>query len=110
MGDNSATVKPSILHLITGQHDLGSLLNYISRSVTAQDALLFLEQGVYSVADEAHRSVVLDAAPSPSEIYILKEDLVARGLPLPKQSLNLVDYGQFVDLTVRFPLIRNGFG
>ena len=90
-----------------------------------QDALLFLEQGVYYCLDNGDRvgdrdedgvegrgSEWFHAVPEQVNLYLLEEDLQARGLSLPGLvgggQLVVIDYDKFVDLSLQYALVRNG--
>lgn len=66
------------------------------------DDLLLLQDGVLAaVAEGAWSQVLLD---SPATVYVLEDDLIARGL-VEQISTNIrkVDYNGFIELTIRHP-------
>lgn len=65
--------------------------NCIKRMTDNDDAVLFLQNGVYA------SKLNLDIK---CPVYYLKEDVLARGLPIDKR--NLIDYSEMIDLIFNF--------
>ena len=72
----------------------GHPLTLCLRAMADSDALLLIEEGVYTLLTE-------QAALKGRKIYALKVDVEARGIPLP-ESIKAVDYDQFVALTIEY--------
>lgn len=74
----------STLHTIN-QTPSSKLLESCCQTLNDGDAILFIEDGVYHIRDNA----ILDAVSKDVSLYCLKEDLAARGLQ--DNNSNLVD-------------------
>jgi sulfur relay protein TusB/DsrH len=81
------------LHLIhTNLMTHPELAQQLANALSVDDALLFLAQGIYSLAAPfAFRHAM----------YVLKSDLQLTGLPLP-DIIHAIDYDEFVNLGVRY--------
>lgn len=82
------------LHLIhTNLMTHPELAQQLSNALSVDDALLFLAQGIYSLAAQpfAFRQAM----------YVLKSDFQLTGLALP-DTIHIIDYDEFVSLGVRY--------
>lgn len=66
------------------------------------DAILLIEDAVVGAIAGSAAASQLDAALADKSIYVLEEDLAARGMQTARvlAGIQCVDYGGFVDLTV----------
>lgn len=85
-----------MLHLIQKSPFQSSCLDQCLNIADKHDKFLLMLDGVYAIQQQ-------DFINSDLCIYALEEDLLARGLnPLnnTKQKINIINYAQFVELTV----------
>lgn len=84
------------LHIVNKSSLDSNALSSCLVVATPGDFLLLIEDGVYSVLDTAW-------LPTAIEIYVLAEDLQARGLDadILDSRIHRVDYAGFVELTCR---------
>ncbi|MDG2421300.1 MAG: sulfurtransferase complex subunit TusB [Gammaproteobacteria bacterium] len=95
----------STLHTISKPPSSG-LLNSCLTGVSENDALLFIEDGVY------HGSKFSPDLETPHylTLFSLEEDVMARGLNQSTLSnINIINYNDFVDLCVRYDKVVNWF-
>lgn len=87
-----------ILHIISASPFASQTLAQCLSRMAKQDGLLLIQDGVYALTDQRlHQQLaVLD------KLYVLNEDLQARGLGDGKHSAELTDYDGFVALTLAF--------
>jgi tRNA 2-thiouridine synthesizing protein B len=90
-----------MLHIISTFDGLALCLQVIQKG----DVLLFIEDGVNATITTLHADLVKSNTFS---LYALQADVTARGL-LDKMDSNiqLIDYAQFVELTVLHTPIQN---
>lgn len=69
------------------------LAQQLANALSADDALLFLEQGVYSLAAQPLAIC--------QPMYVLKSDVQLTGLKLP-DTIHIIDYNEFVSLGVHY--------
>jgi tRNA 2-thiouridine synthesizing protein B len=75
-------------------------------SAKEDDALLFLEDGVYY---SSHNSIDVKT-PQNMSVFALREDISARGLDqLVLSKIEIVNYRAFVNLCVRYDKVINWF-
>jgi sulfur relay protein TusB/DsrH len=67
------------------------------------DELILLANGVYAALVDAEINIPLDQLRKSGRLYVLKEDLVARGISAstPPSQTTLISYEGFVDLVVK---------
>lgn len=89
-----------MLHIINRSPFQSSSLTSCLRLSTANDALLFIEDGVYAATTALQ-------LPTHLLCYALQTDVIARGIEhkLAKH-IQLIDYPDFVDLTVSYSHIQ----
>lgn len=71
------------------------------RLLGAGDGLLLTGDAVYALQPGSRPFEVLNQLPTDRQLFVLTEDLDARGLTAP-DFVQAVDYAGFVDLTLRF--------
>ncbi|HPQ95553.1 MAG: sulfurtransferase complex subunit TusB [Thiothrix sp.] len=92
----------SMLHIVNKspfeRNALESCLGY----ALAGDSILLIEDAVVGVVAGNRFAGLLTAALADRHICVLREDLVARGIPDERvlEGIRLVDYAGFVELTV----------
>lgn len=87
-----------MLHVVS-QSSTQLDINAFLRSVNANDAVLFVQNGVSSLIEGNPLFTLLNA--TEASVYVLRNDLEARGmLNLIAEDVTVVDYHQYVDLTV----------
>ncbi len=69
-----------------------------SRFVQSGDPVLFLEDGVYSVAKNTRFNDLIGKLVEESDVYVLSPDLEARGIEQIMENVKKIDYEGFVDL------------
>lgn len=87
-----------ILHILNKspfQHP--ALLQHCLNSMGAQDSLILIEDGTLLLASLPSFNNLPDA----SRLFVLDSDAEARGVAINPAATHSVDYGGFVDLTVR---------
>ncbi|OZG73622.1 hypothetical protein BTA51_07310 [Hahella sp. CCB-MM4] len=88
------------LHIFNQGTLQSALLQRCIETMSHKDALIFIEDGVVWATDSPLTSQLLGKAPQNAGIYVLSEDLGARGLSeLKAESVAVVDYNGFVELT-----------
>ncbi len=70
------------------------LAQQLQSALSADDALIFLAQGIYSLA--AQTKVYQQP------IYVLVSDTALTGFTVPSQIAQIIDYAEFVALGVRY--------
>ena len=76
--------------------------------LTADDALLLIEDGVYAALDTAHARELLALLPATVARHVLAEDLAARGISDRIQPVfSSVDYAGFVVLSLAHAKVVN---
>jgi tRNA 2-thiouridine synthesizing protein B len=88
----------SILHLVNKSPYETTSLNTCVDFMRDGDALLLFEDGVYAAIAGGKAAASLSGL----DVSVLGEDLAARGIAGDKlaEGVKVVDYGEFVDLTV----------
>ena len=95
----------TILHTIS-RPPSSKLLDSCLASAKEEDALLFLEDGVYYVT---HNAIDL-RTPQNISLFALREDISARGLDKSVlRKIEIVNYQAFVNLCVRYDKVVNWF-
>ncbi len=69
-----------------------------ARFVQSGDPVLFLEDGVYSVAKNTRVNDLVGKLVEESDVYVLSPDLEARGIEQIMENVKEIDYEGFVDL------------
>lgn len=75
------------------------------------DAVLLIEDAVYAAVNGADIEAVLKSASERVRFYALGPDLDARGVEASEvaETIRIVDYGGFVDLTAECRLVQSWF-
>lgn len=68
-------------------------------------AVLLYEDAAYAVSPGGYFAELLRLAAQSVKIYVLEEDLVARGIAQSIPEVKLVDYSGFVDLVVEHQVV-----
>ena len=93
----------SMLHIVNKspfeRNALASCLSHTSEG----DAVLLIEDAVIGAVVGSQSATLLTSALTTKAVYVLGEDLTARGIEPSRlvQGLQVVDYSGFVDLTVQ---------
>jgi len=106
-----------VLHLITQLSTPERLIDYGRCFLRDHHAVVLMEEAVYRVEAYLGTGYTALRAHFCGDLFILKEDCLARGLslPLPMDAItqepvstaSLIDYSGLVDLTVKYRTIRN---
>lgn len=75
------------------------------------DVAVFLESAVLGVLQKDRLADVLSAKLNSNRLYVLSEDMAARGILVPElaKGLEAIDYAGLVKLTVENPLITSWY-
>ncbi len=99
-----------ILNIVNKSPSISSALSQCLVQLADGDALLFTEDGVLATLDTPGNQEWLARCPRNITFYVLRDDLVARGVlerALPE--FQQVDYGEWVDLVAQYPLNQSWF-
>lgn len=98
----------AILHIVNQSPFASTALQQCIKRANDNDGLVLLEDGVYSAT--THHPFVQDIA-NIKRCYAIKNDLLARGIHLDKvvENIQLIDYDDFVKLTIEFPLSHSWY-
>ena len=89
---HTLSINPHCLHHIQGFIDL----------MREGDELLLLANGVYGALVDAEINIPLEQLLDSGKLYVLKDDLLARGIPASSTpQATLISYEGFVDLVVK---------
>lgn len=92
-----------VLHTVNKSPWNSNALTSCLRVITQNSAILLIEDGVYAATRTSAKHNSLTEAPSGVRIFVLHEDLQARGLTgLLLPDIETVDYRGFVELTTRY--------
>ena len=95
----------SILHTIT-RSPSSALLASCANLLGENDAILFIEDGIYYCTDEGH----LSGIETPAKLYTLRADLVARGMLNRNVSkAEIINYDGFVQLCCEYDKVVSWF-
>ena len=83
------------LHIITRSDSQSQSIHHCLSFIGKDDAVLFIEDGVYGILNNALRGGILNKG---AQCYYLEADMVARGLSAG-DDVQTVDYNGFVTLT-----------
>ena len=93
----------STLHTLSvNPHNLHHLQGFVN-IMNEDDELLLLANGVYGVLTDAEINRPLEQLRESGKLYVLKDDLLARGIPTDAISpqATTISYEGFVDLVVK---------
>jgi tRNA 2-thiouridine synthesizing protein B len=94
----------STLHVLSHSPFGDSRLASCLRLLGPADGLLLCGDATYALADSTAPFQALQAQ-SANQVFVLEEDMQARGLIAPIWA-NLVDYPGFVELSIRFDKVN----
>ncbi|NKB31742.1 MAG: sulfurtransferase complex subunit TusB [Pseudomonadales bacterium] len=95
----------SSLHTIS-RSPRSQLLESCLASISDDDAILFIEDGVYHCANQD----LLSKIPAKINCFGLKEDISARGLKVAEESsLDIANYRKFVELCTQYDKVISWF-
>jgi len=94
-----------VLHLIFQSPIETTVLNRIASG----DAVVFLENSVLRLLQDSDISDTLIRLLNNNRLYVLSDDLAARGITLDQlvKGLETIDYAGLVELTVSNPVIQS---
>ena len=101
----------SILHTVNKSPFSHTTLSSCLKVVQAGDALLLIEDGVYGALETnpLTESIVVLASRG-VELYVLSEDLQARGLEKARaEHFSAIDYGRFVELCTAHKSVQSWY-
>ena len=93
----------STLHTLNKTAQDFSLNLKLSQSITEGDNVLLIEDGVYqclTLFSEHESAKNLSWSNLAKVIYALKDDALARGIPITTEGIIFVDYEEFVQLSL----------
>jgi tRNA 2-thiouridine synthesizing protein B len=95
-----------ILHKISSSPFHHQALQHCLQRIHSSDGLLLTQDAVYAVMHQTLRSKLetLDA------VYMLKEDADARGVQIKSEQIQLISYGEFVELSLKFEQVMSWQG
>ncbi len=92
-----------LLHIVSIGLNQRQTMQQCLDLVTPDDAILFIEDGVYWATGAPEAKALLQSASCNSKIYVLNEDVAARGIQSHiAADITCVDYVGFVTLTEEF--------
>jgi tRNA 2-thiouridine synthesizing protein B len=98
----------TILHIVNQSPFASTVLKQCIDRINNNDGLVLLEDGVYSATSQ--HPFVQDIS-NITRCYAIKNDLLARGINLDDvlDNIQLIDYDDFVKLTIEFPLSHSWY-
>lgn len=99
------------LHTVNQSPGLGSALESCLRLSRAGSGILLLEDGVLACLRHSQSAKIIEQAMTSRQIYVLGEDLTARGMPADRvlDGVRIVSYAGFVDLCTRYGKVQAWF-
>lgn len=92
-----------MLHIINKSPFQTTTLDSCLDTALPGSAILFIEDGVYAVAQGSAIQERMKAACSTFKVFALQPDLDARGATSKAmEGVTMIDYGGFVDLTIQY--------
>jgi len=99
-------MKRSILHIVNQSPFEKPCLKQCLDSFSSGDAIIFLENGVYSLLPDHTQAPQLIS----KKCYAIKADIEARGLAgTQKSSTTLIDFKDFVQLCTEYDLVQSWY-
>ena len=98
----------AILHIVNQSPFSSTLLKQCMDRFNNDDGLILLEDGVYgAMSQHPYAQNVRNI----KRCYAIKNDLLARGISLDdiSDSIQVIDYDEFVQLTIAFPLSHSWY-
>ena len=87
-----------MLHTINQSPFRSNTLDTAMRFIQPNDPVLFIEDGVYTLDDQARFKAVIETLLKTNPVYGLGPDLKARGISKVVDKVQEIDYEGFVDL------------
>lgn len=94
------------LHILSHSPFADSRLASCLRLLGTDDALLLSGDAVYALQPDTANLQALQLMPASVALYVLDEDLAARGLQAPER-VRAVDYPAFVELCTRYAKVNS---
>lgn len=88
-----------MLHIVSTSPFASQALAQCLARMAAEDGLLLIQDGVYLLTEHQLPPQIAGS----SKLFVLSEDMQARGLNCVHPDINVIDYGQFVALTLAYP-------
>lgn len=85
-----------VLHIVSTSPFASQTLSQCLNRMTKQDGLLLIQDGVYALTDQRLHQQLAGI----EKLYVLNEDIQARGLGSGTLSVEIIDYAAFVTLTL----------
>ena len=86
------------LHKISSSPFSHLALQHCLQRIQTNEGLLLTQDAVYAVMDKALYSKLIELRC----VYVLKEDAEARGIVIEGSKIQLINYAQFVELSLEF--------
>ena len=98
----------TILHIVNQSPFASTVLKQCMDRLNGGDGLVLLEDGVYSATSQHPHAQSISNI---KRCYAIKNDLLARGIHLDDilENIQLIDYDEFVKLTIEFPLSHSWY-
>lgn len=93
------------LHIVNHSPYTHSTLSDCLAHIGESDVILLIEDGVYAIQHALYQDT---QATSPNKIYVLKNDMLIRGVDITP-AINTVNYNEMVTLTEHFHPIQSWF-
>ncbi len=96
-------IKVTVLHLIFQSDNLAALLSRFK----PDDTIVFFENATFCLmAGHALQDQISEAIQKNSQVFVLKEDVEARGLQYLLNGIQMIDYNGLVKLTEQHPVCK----
>jgi len=92
-----------ILHKLCSSPFNQLALQHCLPRMHATDGLLLTQDAVYGVMDPSIYSKLLEL----DSVYVLKEDAVARGVLVTSKQIQLINYAEFVELSLEYDKVMS---
>lgn len=92
------------LHTLNKAPSFTALFEQLMQTTQTGDAIILIENGCYYCLDSIINRRIQDI-----QVYALKDDLNARGIPYENSDANVIDYPEFVALCAQFDKVINWY-
>jgi tRNA 2-thiouridine synthesizing protein B len=101
----------AVLHIISRSSQESRALEACLARAGESDAVLLIENAVYAALKSGDCGAVIASSAGKIRVYVLGPDLAARGVEASEvaETIGVVDYGGFVDLTTDYHPIQPWF-
>jgi tRNA 2-thiouridine synthesizing protein B len=98
----------TILHIVNQSPFASTVIKQCLERLHHDDAIILLEDGIYCAMQQQPFAQQIQALP---QCYAIKKDVQARGINADQllSKISLIDYAEFVALTIRFPLNQSWY-